>query len=249
MKKPEMILFDYGDTLIQESQPDYLRGWQAVFQYVEKNPDGATPEQAERFSARLWERYFIGRRSNSSRSGLEVHEWHMLRTILDFLGVEVPLPMEEIEKLLWQNTVSTFPTPHLCELLAFLRSQNIRTGVISNIGWSGRALCWQLERLFPDHTFEFVIASSEYGIRKPDPILFQIALQKARLPASSVWFCGDNMEKDICGCHSAGMFPVYYQGAKASKDSREEPLFSYLRISDWKDMLSLFKDNSEASPG
>ena len=245
--KPIMILFDYGDTLIQESQPDFLRGWQAVFQYVDKNPYGATPEQAERVAAQLWERYFISRRSNSSRSGVEVHEWQMLRTILNFLGVGVSQPLTEIEKALWDNTVSTSPTPHLHGLLEYVRGHDIRTGVISNIGWSGRALQKQLQRLFPDHTFEFILASSEYGIRKPDPMLFQIALKKAGLPASAVWFCGDNIEKDICGSHSVGMFPVHYQGAKSSKACQETPSFPYLSIADWDDLLPFLKNDFATS--
>ena len=45
--------------------------------------------------------------------------------------------------------------------------------------------------------------SCEYVFRKPNPLLFELALKKAGLPASDVWFCGDNMtariDEDVLG--------------------------------------------------
>ncbi len=241
MKKPAMLLFDFGDTLIREPAPDFLSGWQAVFQHISKNPDNVSPKDAERLSAELWERFSIRRRSNSCRAGVEVHEWQMLRTIFDSLGLAFSLPLKEIERLLWENTVTSVPTPHVERLLHFLSENGIRTGVISNMGWSGHALRWRLKSLFPGIPFEIVLASSEYGIRKPDPLLFQIALKKASLPAGSVWFCGDNVEKDVCASHKAGLFPVWYCAGQA-EDRVEGPLsFPHLVIPDWLTLLAFLQ--------
>lgn len=64
----------------------------------------------------------------------------------------------------------------------------------------------------PDSRFEFVIASSEYMVRKPNPRIFRLALQKAGLSPDRVWFCGDNVRADVEGAHAAGLFPVWYEG-------------------------------------
>jgi putative hydrolase of the HAD superfamily len=38
------------------------------------------------------------------------------------------------------------------------------------MGWSGKALEARIDRLLPENRFEFVIASSEYMIRKLNPL-------------------------------------------------------------------------------
>ena len=57
MKKPEMILFDYGGTLVTEPQWDYLSGEKAVFKHIIKNPRCATPQQLNDFSIELFPEY------------------------------------------------------------------------------------------------------------------------------------------------------------------------------------------------
>ena len=41
--------------------------------------------------------------------------------------------------------------PYISELLSFLDQKGIRTGVISNIGWSGNALFRRINRLLPEN--------------------------------------------------------------------------------------------------
>ena len=45
MKKPEMIIFDYGHTLLYEPGFDVLRGERAAFSYIVENPRHLTAEQ------------------------------------------------------------------------------------------------------------------------------------------------------------------------------------------------------------
>ena len=73
-------------------------------------------------------------------------------------------------------------------------------------------------------------------------MVFRIALQKAGLKPSEVWFCGDSVEADIKGAHEAGIFPVYYDYDNADeKDLHTEPDaqvdFNYLHIHDWVELI------------
>ena len=131
------------------------------------------------------------------------------------------------------------------EMLVYLENRGIRTGVISNIGFSGDALTERLNRLLPDNRFEFVIASSEYMIRKPDPMLFELALRKARLEAQAVWFCGDSPIADIAGASSAGLFPVWYEDLTMENPFREKnyklPECEHLHIHDWQELIDVLE--------
>ena len=52
------------------------------------------------------------------------------------------------------------------------------------------------------------MTSSDYIMRKPNRILFDIALQKSGLCTDEIWYCVDNSLADIEGASQVGMYPV-----------------------------------------
>lgn len=47
MRKPKMMLFDYGQTLVNEKKFDGIAGTRAVLQYATKNKYGRTAEEVQ----------------------------------------------------------------------------------------------------------------------------------------------------------------------------------------------------------
>ncbi len=242
MHRPEMILFDYGNTLLYEPDLDFLSGERAVFQYVVKNPAGATPEQVNTFGAELF------RRTDAFRkAGFEPHEIPLLRLKYEYFGIELSIGWDEAESVLWNGASAGGVMPFTAFLLEYLKDNHIRSGVISNIGWSGKALSERIGRLLPENEFEFILASSEYSVRKPDRLLFEVAMRKAALPPERIWFCGDSLECDAAGAHGVGIFPVLYK-ARMTEDALEEQAecpkadFDFLFIRDWREMVRILED-------
>lgn len=62
-----------------------------------------------------------------------------------------------------------------------------------------------------DRFFNFVIISSEYGLRKPDPGMFEKALQKMHLRPDEIIFVGNDMFRDIFGAHNLGIKTVFFR--------------------------------------
>ena len=205
MRSPKMILFDYGHTLCYQSDTDFLRGERAVFEHVTDNPHHVTPEEACALGTRLF-----ADAETARRSGYEVHEWQLLRLKYESLGLRFDIPLQELEIILADAADPDRLMPGVEDMLTDLRKRDIRTGVISNLGWSGNALTARLAKILPEHPFEFVIASSEYALRKPSPLLFKVALERARLAAEDVWYIGDSISADVTGARNAGIFPVLY---------------------------------------
>ena len=235
-----MVIFDYGHTLLYEKGFDFKRGYRAIFEHVSNNPNGVTSDEMHELSEGLF-----GDMQVCRMHGYEIHEFPLLRCAFEALGVEFSLPIEDLENILWTNCSAGGKMPYVSELLEYLKHEGIRTGVISNIGWSGGALKRRIERLLPEGNFEFVITSSEYAVRKPNPLLFRVALQKAGLSPDEVWFCGDNISADVIGAHNAGIFPVYYDftGEKdPTVKSDIAPDFDYLHIHDWRELIDILKD-------
>jgi putative hydrolase of the HAD superfamily len=80
-------------------------------------------------------------------------------------------------------------------LLATLKSKGIRLGIISNTANLSRAAI--LDLLPPDFSLsdfdpQLVLFSSELGIAKPDPAIFQEAVRRADISARECLYCSEN---------------------------------------------------------
>jgi len=58
--------------------------------------------------------------------------------------------------------------------------------------------------------FDFSMAGGEVDSYKPDPGLFEHALQRAGLNAHQAIYVGDNYFADVVGSRRAGLMPVLY---------------------------------------
>ena len=145
---------------------------------------------------------------------------------------------EEIDSVFWDAAAPGKPTKGIREFLTFLKENQIRTGVISNISYCRNAVDKRINDCIPDNNFEFIIATSEYMYRKPNKHIFELALEKAELQPEDVWYIGDQYQCDIVGASAAGLFPVWYIGAI---DMKYEPKEDILTIEHWKELIDLLK--------
>lgn len=129
------------------------------------------------------------------------------------LGIEIALSNSEIDTVFWNAAAPGTPTEGLKDFLGYLKNKGIRSGVISNISYAPSVVAERINRLLPENAFEFIITSSNYIFRKPNPNIFDLALEKAGLRSDEVWYIGDQYECDIKGSLNAGLFPVWYIGA------------------------------------
>ena len=70
--------------------------------------------------------------------------------------------------------------------------------------------------------FDPVVISAEYGFRKPDPRLFQAALEGLTLNTQEVVFVGNDMHRDIFGASRLGIKTIFFasnQGAQSHPDT------------------------------
>ncbi len=224
---------------------------EAAFPYIIENPRQLTAAQIYEEVQRVFERLM-----KQGNGAIEIHEWHFMHLIYEYLGIRFRVSYEELEEIEWRAASEGAVMSYAAELLDYLNASGIRTAVISNICWSGKALTNRLNRLLPHNRFEFVMASSEYILRKPDQMLFETALRKAGVRADQVWYCGDNMKADVIGAHNAGIFPVLYEGDTPDEgnpvlgqNAEGKADFAYLHLHDWREMIQLLQklDGQEIS--
>jgi len=140
MIKPKMILFDYGQTLVNEVSFDGVKGTEAVLKYAVKNKYNKTAEEVQNYANQLNKE--IGRFDPEKRHlfQYEIPNYMFTRYLYESQGIEIDLSPEEIDSIFWDAAAPAIPTNGIDEFLTFLKHQDIRTAVISNISYSGNAV-------------------------------------------------------------------------------------------------------------
>lgn len=141
-----------------------------------------------------------------------------------------PWGLDEQKKLsdkLTDHYISTSPykttlMPGTVEMLEELKSRGHRMALLTN-GFE------EIQHIKVDKSgigkyFEGLLTSDALGYKKPNPLIFNLAMQKMGTTASSSVMLGDNLEADIMGAKKAGMGQVFYNpdGTKHSEDVQHE---------------------------
>lgn len=87
-----------------------------------------------------------------------------------------------------------------------------RLGIVSNFYGNLTRVCADcgLDRLF-----DVIIDSAEVGVSKPDPAIFQHALERLRLSPADAVFVGDSAPRDMAGARAAGLAHVWLVAERA----------------------------------
>ena len=238
MTKPKMILFDYGQTLVNEAKFDGVKGTEAVLQYATRNKYNRTAAEIQAVADEM--NGELGRFDPARRHLLQVEIPNDMFCgyLYESQGVELSIRGAKRDKVFWDAASPGVPSEGVEDFLTFLKEQGIRTAVLSNITYCGEALENRLQEVLPNHQFEFILATSEYMYRKPHRRIFEFALQKAELTPEEVWYIGDNYECDVEGAKNAGLFPVWYLGAT---QKLQEPKEGILTVKSWEEVKALLK--------
>lgn len=236
LKKPKMIWFDYGQTLVKEANFDGVKGTEAVLQYAVTNKYDLTAAQVQAEAEKINQE--LGRFDPAKRHLFQVEvPNHMFTAYLyESLGIQLSIGSEEIDRVFWDAAAPGVPTEGIESFLEFLYQNDIRTGVLSNISYAGTVVEERISKMLPNHHFEFIIATSEYMYRKPHKRIFEFILEKSELRPEEVWYIGDQYQCDVVGAKSVGIAPIWYRGAIDTPYEEKEDV---LRIADWKELQAM----------
>lgn len=171
----DAVLFDWGDTLFHFAYDEELleAGWEAGLAAIER--DGL-PNHAET-AAYFRERYLPMIWAPGTIEEIEYPG--LLRELLGDFGIEVT--DDELNRFLeaehdaWAPARLVGAQTHA--LLDSLRARGLRLGLVSNAFDPGWLLRRDLESMGLAERLDVAVFSSEVGMRKPHPSIFQAALE------------------------------------------------------------------------
>ena len=237
-QRPEMILFDYGQTLIAEARFDGLKGAAAVMAHAVENKYRLTPEQVQREADAINRELQRTDPATRAQRTVEVPNHMFTAYLYESLGIRINLSPAEIDRVFWDAASPGTPTEGVRDFLEFLWQAGIRTAVLSNISYAGSVVAERIHRLLPDNHFVCILATSDYLFRKPHPRIFRLALEKAGVKAENAWYVGDDYACDLAGARAAGLLPVWYQGAIGFAQAAHEDV---LRVRAWPELEAILR--------
>ena len=193
----DTLFLDAGGVLVQP-------GWARVSDTLARQGvmlSAAALRAADPLARRdIDESYFIGRTTDQSRG------WEYFNRVLGHAGIPLSAATDAAladlqayhrAENLWEEIIDGVE-----QTLEQLRALKLKLVVVSNA--NGR-LHHAFNRLKLSRWFDHVLDSHEWGVEKPDPRLFQHALDAAGASADRTIHVGDLYHVDIVGARRAGL--------------------------------------------
>ena len=96
-------------------------------------------------------------------------------------------------------------------------------GLVSNISLRPDLMRADLERMGLAKYLDAMVFSSEVGLRKPDPRIFQEALDRLGIEPQETVFVGDRLYDDVSGAQAVGMRAVLTRQFRQEDDPDYAP--------------------------
>lgn len=141
----------------------------------------------------------------SEEKGLAFTFFELARELVDYLG----LPIGDEEAALLADAYagprySAWLFPGTMEVMEILFDAGVYLGVIANTAWPG----FSMDRAFAGvgllPYFSTRVYSGDIGLAKPDPRIFEHALQVSGRSAEDILYVGNDLEKDVRGASGVG---------------------------------------------
>lgn len=158
------------------------------------------------------------------------------KQLVDEFHITSITPEQLLTDYLTEFKNSCVPFPQLTSMLEQLINRDIVLGMITN-GY-GQFQMDNVRALGIEKYFNTILVSEWEGMKKPDPQIFQRALNKLHLVASECVFIGDHPENDVKAAQNVGMKAVWkrdYQWGDVEADAIVQDLLELpIIIEGWR---------------
>ncbi|MDU1903363.1 MAG: HAD family hydrolase [Dysgonomonas sp.] len=236
LDKVKGIIFDYGGTI--DSNGTH---WAEVLWDEYRNQN--VPVTKEQFR----EAYVYGERYLATHPVVQPHH-----NFYDLLKIKVDLQINYLidNKILEDNDKSDSYILAISEqcynfvrkiisneidILEALRNRYPMV-LVSNFYGNVQAVLEDFDLL---RFFDEIIESAVVGVRKPDPAIFGLGVEKLNLPASEIVVIGDSYSKDIVPARKNGCQTIWLKGPGWGDD--EPDATADIIITDFEELKSVFQ--------
>lgn len=196
MKPNAGVFFDCWETVLKFEEK--VNDWNVrpLFHHA-VNRKEIDWDAVQEFSERFFHDYYL----SFSLYEITVNEYLNLLVWTFHIVIDAPLSViaDEIFDYLNPSPVEGLP-----ELIKSLDEREIPYAILSNTIYTQDASMKLIDRLIPGHHFRFFLASSDIGVKKPNPLFFQTGVIHDKKDIHESVYIGDSFYQDVVGSYRAG---------------------------------------------
>lgn len=232
MKK--VILFDLYDTVLKDISFSVQQSFRWL--YEKYFMEVYSWEEFEAYKEIFSPMYAKRAEDNS--------EVHFMRDevvkIFEHFKVVLPEDLEELEYALMNQMQQETLLEDVRETLIELQGKGIGMYILSNSIFSGKTTERLLKKFDVLKYLNKVFVSADYGIRKPHPGFFQMAVEEIQkdypdVQKEDILFVGNDYHTDVEGASGAGMEVAWYNVAQQP----DEKGLSTYSIGNFKELINI----------
>lgn len=248
MEPVRFVLFDYGHTLVdfRRTEEALRDAYEQIRARIEAAAYMEVPELLD-----LIERVAggIDRLVGESYAEGRMEEIDLVATFRETLaGIGFDLPDDVIEHVValdhsaYANSITV--GEDVLEVLRGLQASGYRMGLVSNVTLLPGLMREDLDRLGILPLLSATVFSSEIGLRKPDPRIFQEALSRLGAEPEASAFVGDRLHDDVGGAQAVGMRAVQTKQFRQEEDADARPDAVISHLAELPGVLERWRDPS-----
>jgi putative hydrolase of the HAD superfamily len=234
LRPPLGLLFDFGGTLVEEVAFVPRAGMTALLAHAAPSvsPDllDAIAERVARVQAEVSDR--------RDQFQIEVSWAAVTRLVYDYFGIRFARPLDELEVIFWDASITTRPMAGARDALAAFHELALPLGTVSNTAFRDRVIRHELAKHYLADHITVGVASSEYSVRKPNRLLFETAAALLGIQPRDIWFIGDRLDTDVAGARAAGMTAVLYAPNDRTQNGADAV------VATWDELLAIVRASS-----
>ena len=172
---------------------------------------------------RLWSLY---RENKITKEKLRSERFNL--TLAEFAVSNEKLAIKLGDQYVQKCPLQTQLFPHTFEILNYLKNK-YNLHIITNGFEEVQNIKLETSNLLP--FFQNIITSERVNVKKPDPKIFQYALDLSAVKAENAIMIGDDLPVDILGAKNIGIHQIYFNPKKIDHNQKIDfEVFSLIEI-------------------
>lgn len=243
----EVIFFDLGDTLMYDKDP-----WGPIFPLADAAMRKSLAEAGYPLAENAYGDFdtifdlYYHRRTDIVKEETTVQ---LLRELMKEQGASPsdPVLFAAMEAMYAITQENWHVEEDATQTLEALKEMGYRLGMISNSADDENTQELVDKGQLRPH-FEFILSSAACGIRKPDPHIFQLALEHFKVSPDKTVMVGDTLDADILGANQLGIYSIWASRHAQTPPEGELPIQPQAVISSLSELPKLLAELEEELP-
>ncbi len=239
--KSRAVFFDCWDTVIKFGTK--VENWNSLpLERHAVNRDSIDWNNVDRFLKDFFNEYY------STNSKYEIFDFQIYNMLIRLFGIQLDCSVSDCTPEILEN-LSPSAMPGVQKFLSLLDEDGIYYAILSNTCYDEEQSLGLVKKYLPESNFRMFLASDVVGVKKPNPLFFEIGLHMAdRLPENSVYI-GDNIFADVYGSNMARFGNSIWLNTRGRDAGTEFPdknidftKLSYTECRSYEEVVELYKE-------